>query len=337
MTAPTSIPAPLTRNLALIESALRHAVGTAPDDLDAVTRYALGWEDADGKPVSPSAKRIRPSLCLLAAECCEADAAVAISGAVAIELLHNFSLVHDDIQDRDHERHGRPTLWSRLGEAQAINAGDFLFTLSMKALSAESTIAADLRIRALDVLADAAAKMIRGQWTDLQFETRSAVSATEYFAMVEGKTGALLGASLEIGAILAGAPATTSHALGRWGVALGLAFQAHDDILGIWGQPEITGKSATGDIARKKRTLPIVLALTDERSRATIEREFSAETPDVASVLDALDACEARERAEAIARTHADSADTLLEEVPLAPARQEELVEVSRYVVSRQR
>lgn len=330
------LPGALTRNLPTIETALQAFTGAVDSELDAVARYALGWEDEAGRPLDPAAKRIRPALCLFASECAGAPPTDALPGAIAIELVHNFSLVHDDIQDRDDERHGRPTLWRRLGEAQAINAGDYLFTLAWRALTTASEVDPDLRIRAMDVLADAATRMIRGQWQDLWFETHAVPDAEDYFAMVDGKTGALLGASLEMGAILAGADALTCRAMRDWGISLGRAFQAYDDILGIWGEPSITGKSATSDVTRKKRSLPIVLGMADPSVRAIVEHEF-ARDPDVDAVVHALEASGARDRAHQIAQFHASSTSELTRGMPVAAHHQAELAEIAAYVVNRAR
>jgi geranylgeranyl diphosphate synthase, type I len=333
------VPASLTRHLDFIEESLREAIGADASELHAAARYALGWEDAQGNPAIPGGKRIRPALCLLGAEVCGQDAAVARAGAVAIELVHNFSLVHDDIEDRDRERHGRATLWARLGEAQAINAGDFLFTLAWQTLASDSSTAAERRVRAIQVLSAATAGMIHGQWADIRFETAGAVSIDDYLAMVSGKTGALLGASLEIGAVLAGAAPEISTSLGQWGGEVGLAFQAHDDILGIWGEPFLTGKSVTSDIARRKRSLPIVIGLGDNRARDVIAREFSPSrrTPDVEAVLEALNECGAREETAERGRRHAAAAEDLLESMSISRQHRDELAAVAEYVVTRHR
>ncbi len=331
------LPPVLTRNLEAIDMALRAYIGDDSTELDAAARYALGWEDSGGVPSTPGAKRIRPALCLFAAECCGNDVTVALPGAVALELIHNFSLVHDDIQDRDQERHSRPTLWVRLGEAQAINAGDFLFTSAVRSLATASAIPDAQRTRALDSLTSATTRMIRGQWMDLRFETAPPRDENEYFSMVAGKTGALLGASVAVGAILGGASDEDAATFRRWGEALGLAFQAHDDILGAWGNSAVTGKSNTSDIARKKRSLPIIIAMQDEAARQVIEREYADDEPDVSAVMAALESSGARARTEAIAAEYAERARELVATVPASPGHRDELAEVTHYVVNRTR
>src|SRR5580658_5649562 len=195
---------------------------------------------------------------MLAAEAAWADAEVGLPGGVAVELVHNFSLIHDDIIDEDIERHHRPTVWSLFGVGPAIIAGDALETLAHQVLleASPATGAA-----ASAALAEATAAMISGQADDIAFEKRRNVSVEECMAMSAGKTGALLGCASSIGAVLAGAPDATVGALRDYGRHLGLAFQAVDDLLGIWGDPDRTGKPAGSDLRQRKKSMPVVSAL----------------------------------------------------------------------------
>ena len=334
----TSVPAPpeiLTRHRARIEEALRAAIGAPETDLARVARYVLGWESLGEHPAPSPGKRIRPALALLAAEAVGGDPETAMPGAVAVELVHNFSLVHDEVQDHDRERHHRPTAWALVGEAQAINVGDFLFTRAISALTrAEGDFG---RMAALDVLNNAIARMIEGQWKDIEFEQRLDVTVDEYLAMVAGKTGALLAAPLEIGALLAGAPKDVSEGLGRWGERLGLAFQAHDDYLGIWGDPNQTGKSNTNDIERRKKTLPVVHALGDPDAGAIIRRAYAGESPDIdtAEVLRALEAAGSDQFCRDRAHAFASEAEQVLADLPLSPGAKETLHAVGSFLVER--
>lgn len=324
-------------HLEAIETALRRAVGEGPEPIDAATRYVMGWEDAEGRPTASGGKRIRPSLALFAAEAFGAPFEVALPAAVAVELVHNFSLVHDEVQDRDGERHGRPTLWRRLGEAQAINAGDHLYTLAVRALT-RGAGPADRRLRALEVLMDAVGRMVRGQWADLSFETDDGVDSERYLAMVAGKTGALLGAPLAMGALLAGASDDDAEALRRWGEQVGLAFQVQDDYLGTWGDPGTTGKSNTNDIARRKKTLPVIIGMGDPAAAAIIREAYArapGEEVDVARVVAALDACGAGERCREEARRHAAEAERLLTSLELAEPMRAEFRRVAEALVNR--
>lgn len=331
-------PPALLRYRDAVESALREAVGEEPWPLVAAARYVLGWEDEQGLSANNTGKRIRPALCLLAAEVFGAHPEDALPGAVAVELVHNFSLVHDEVQDRDAERHGRPTLWARLGEAQAINVGDFLYTRAIRAL-ARGTGDPGRRLAALNVLENAIGRMIRGQWDDISFESRTDVTVEEYQAMVAGKTGALLGAPMEMGALLAGAAPADAAVLGRWGEQVGLAFQAQDDYLGTWGDSGETGKSTTNDIARRKKSLPVVYGLAHPQARAVVESVFSrAGEPgpdDVRRVIEALDAANAGEACREQAQRYAEQADALLSELPLRSDDRALLGSVAAYIADR--
>ena len=297
----------------------------------------MGWEDEHGRPATAAGKRIRPALCLFAAETLCGSAEAAMPGAVAIELVHNFSLVHDEIQDQDAERHHRPTLWARLGDAQSINAGDLLYTFAVRALT-NSPGDPDRRLQALAVLHSAIAKMIHGQWLDIDFESRDTVSIDDYLDMVAGKTGALLAAPLEIGAILGGADRPTAAALGRWGALVGAAFQAQDDYLGTWGNPDITGKSNSNDIARRKKTLPIVFGLSNADAAAIIRRTYSGQevTPfSVSEVVAALEDAGAHDFCRERAREQTRAADALLATLPLSPEQRASFRTIAAYLVDR--
>lgn len=239
-----------------------HTEQTAP--LHEMLVYHLGLDIEAGTGGSRG-KRIRPLLVLL---CCGAAHGEpdgwrrAIPAAAAVELLHNFSLIHDDIQDRSETRRGRPTVWVRWGIPQAINAGDAMYTLAYRALlDLRDRTGAETALVAQEVLQDACLALTAGQFLDLDFETRMEVSLDEYWTMIGGKTAALLAACAELGALSAGAAGARRTAFRDFGRSLGLAFQAHDDLLGIWGEESRTGKSAAGDLAAGKKSLPILFGL----------------------------------------------------------------------------
>ena len=320
-----------------LEAALQDAVGTTPSPLVAAARYVMGWEDAEGRPMAAGGKRIRPALCLFAAETLGGRALDAMPGAVAIELVHNFSLVHDEIQDHDFERHHRPTTWARLGEGQAINVGDFLYTRAVRALTDAPGDARRL-LHALSVLHQAIARMIEGQWQDIAFEQRESVSTDEYIAMVAGKTGALLGVPLELGAILSGVPAGQASIVGEWGRAVGLAFQVQDDYLGIWGDPGETGKSNTNDISRRKKTLPVVHALQQPGAGEIIRAVYAQpgiEDNDVKTVVDALESAGAPQACHEKAQELNRAADRLLVQLELTPGESERFQSIANYIINR--
>jgi geranylgeranyl diphosphate synthase type I len=231
-------------------------------------RYHLGWEDAEGRPAESTGKQLRPALCLLACEAAGGEAERAIPFASAVELVHNFSLVHDDVQDGDRLRHGRDTVWAVWGEAQAINAGDALLALAHLSLTetTHESFAAASRL-----LHERTLEIVEGQVMDIAFEERTDVSLDAYLAMISRKTGALFEAALALGAKAAGARGEKVAALGRCGRQLGLAFQVRDDMLGIWGDVDRTGKPVAADIHRRKKSLPIVFAL-DRAQAGDLER-----------------------------------------------------------------
>jgi geranylgeranyl diphosphate synthase type I len=227
-------------------------------------QYHLGWVDEELRAQNfPTGKRLRPLLCLLA--CAEAggDPSQALPAAAALELLHNFSLVHDDIEDGDEVRRHRPTVWKIWGVPQAINAGDGMFTLAYAALQrlARRGVAGEQTLQALAIFTQCCLDVTEGQHLDMSFEQRLDIAVPEYLRMIQGKTAALIGGSLAIGALLGGATLAQVEALQRFGRSIGLAFQIQDDILGIWGDSAVTGKAAGNDILRRKKSLPILYTL----------------------------------------------------------------------------
>ncbi len=332
---------------------MRAVVGDRALPIYAMARYALGWIEADGGPRSePAGKGIRPALAVLAGRAIDpSDAAGrrALAGAAAVEFVHNFSLVHDDIQDRDDERHHRPTVWRVWGEAQAINVGDSLRELAQSALSraTQAGASADTVLDAADTLNRCTMEMIEGQYLDLDFESRRTVSADDYLTMVERKTGALLGCSLAIGALLAGGDRDVAARLEHAGRCLGLAFQIRDDVLGIWGDSSATGKSSDNDIRRRKKSFPIVHALeqTAAPEQAALARVYAVDAAhdgapvgdeDVRAVTRALDALGARAASERAAGLHYDGFLAALADCGLRDEGRAALEEAGRFIVRRE-
>jgi len=265
---------PFARYLPALEAAMRQAIpDTKPVALYGMLRYHLGWVDAAFRPVTEKAgKRLRPVFLLLACEAQGGDWQQALPAAVAIELLHNFTLIHDDIEDRDRTRRGRPTVWAVWGEPQAINAGDALFALAYRSLFNLQTtgIPPAVVLQAVNRYTDAILHLTEGQHLDLTFEAESEVDETTYLTMIRGKTAALLGLTCELGGILAGASVSRLEALQEFGVQLGLAFQMQDDWLGLWGNPEQTGKPVGSDLRNRKKTLPILHGITHSAAFRTL-------------------------------------------------------------------
>ncbi len=268
-------------------------------------RYHLGWLDEQLEPIeAPTGKRLRPLLCLLAVEACGGRASSAVPAGVALELLHNFTLIHDDVEDGDALRHHRPTVWKLWGEPQAINAGDGMHVLANLTLLhlADEGHSAELVLRLARRLAETSLIITEGQHLDMAFERRDDVAPSEYLDMIGRKSAALIACATEMGAALAGANAAIQEALAGFGHELGMAFQIRDDVLGIWGDPGTTGKPA-GDLRRRKKTLPSLYALSraDEEGQHLIRRLFDSDEPNdslVAAAVDALDQVGARSHCE---------------------------------------
>jgi geranylgeranyl diphosphate synthase type I len=247
--------------LPALEDELRRAVGSGPAHLAefyGMLAYHMGWTDGQA-----SGKRIRPLLCLLACAAAGAEWERALPMAAAVELLHNFSLIHDDIQDNSPLRRGRETVWTKWGQPQAINAGDAMFTvahLAPQALPARG-VPASLALQVLRHFDETCLILTQGQFLDMSFEQRERVAVSEYLTMIEAKTGALIAAAAWLGALLGGADEARAGHFRQYGRSLGLAFQVQDDLLGIWGDPAVTGKSAASDLEKRKKSLPVVYGL----------------------------------------------------------------------------
>ncbi|WP_411292645.1 polyprenyl synthetase family protein [Streptomyces sp. EAG2] len=258
----TDVAALLERGRTLATPVLKAAIERLAPPMDTVAAYHFGWIDAAGHPAEgDGGKAVRPALALLSAEAAGAAPEAGVPGAVAVELVHNFSLLHDDLMDGDEQRRHRDTVWRVHGPAQAILVGDALFALANEILLELGTLEAG---RAARRLTTASRALIDGQAQDISYEHRERVSVEECLEMEGNKTGALLACAVSIGAVLGGADDRTADALERYGYHLGLAFQAVDDLLGIWGDPEATGKQTWSDLRQRKKSLPVVAALAAE-------------------------------------------------------------------------
>jgi geranylgeranyl diphosphate synthase, type I len=224
--------------------------------------YHMGWT-GEGAGPEATGKRIRPLMVLLCTAACGADWQPALPAAAAVELIHNFSLVHDDIQDNSDRRRGRPTTWVKWGAPMAINVGDALFVISNQAIiDLKNNYPAELVVRAAEILHNTCLDLTRGQFLDMSYEERADLGVDDYWPMVAGKTAALLSACCHIGSLLGGAEESRQEAYRSVGHYLGLAFQVQDDILGIWGDESVTGKSAASDLVEGKNSLPVLAGLT---------------------------------------------------------------------------
>ena len=310
----------LGKYLAAVDAELRVAVSTeqvvsgqqdALQEFYGWIQYHLGWADEHFQPSNADGgKRLRPVFCLLACECLSGQFEPALPAAAAIELLHNFSLIHDDIEDGDRQRRHRPTLWALVGIPHAINAGDALFALAQRELLRLSTrgISPGRVLRASEIFQKTCVRLVEGQFLDMRAERDMQSDLATYKQMVGGKTAALLGASTAIGAAVASDDLRQVQRFQDFGIELGLAFQMTDDILGIWGDPAVTGKPAGADLRRKKKSLPVVLALAHGGElRTALDRVFAQPElgdNDVVEIVLLMDAANIRIQAEQEAEKH---------------------------------
>lgn len=343
MSGTTTAPASLLRARELLQPALRRSIGGLAPELRAVVSYHLGFADRDGRPAAgDGGKAVRPALAFLSAQATGAAPEAALPGALAVELVHNFSLLHDDVMDRDLERRHRPTAWALFGVGQAIVTGDALLVLAHEQLLDPPS---PERERASVALTRATARMITGQAEDLAFESRIDVTVEECLRMCAHKTGALLAYAASVGALLAGAQERVVAALEDFGLHLGLAFQAVDDILGIWGRPEATGKPVASDLRSRKKTLPVVAALEalsgrpgsghegDRLIRFLSDGQLTED--DVVAAVSLVERGGGRERCMAEADRELQLALGSLERGEVEPAARDELAELARFVTAR--
>jgi geranylgeranyl diphosphate synthase type I len=308
-------------------------------------RYHLGWADAwlrpyDGNP----GKRLRPLLCLLSCHAAAGDPTLALPAAAALELVHSFSLVHDDVEDGSPIRRGRSAVWNVWGTAHAINVGDGLFALARLALS--HLVARGLplarAVEAARALDQACLALCEGQFLDMSFEEHTDVDLERYLQMIQRKTAALLAASAQIGAIIATDDASTISLLQSFGENLGMAFQIQDDVLGIWGQEELTGKSTYTDLRDKKKTLPVIHALSQNPGSGDARRLaalYGSREPlhedDIKETLAVLERAHSREYADAVAGQYLELSLDCLGPLGLPAPAEQMLIELALSLVSR--
>ncbi|MBC8097976.1 MAG: polyprenyl synthetase family protein [Armatimonadetes bacterium] len=279
-----------------LDALLRQIVDSAPvetPDYGVMLRYPLGWVDANNQPhQQPTGKRIRPLLLLLCCEAAGGDWQQALPAAAAVELLHNFSLIHDDIQDDSPTRHNRPTVWKVWGIANGINAGDAMFTLAYVALAhlIERGVAPEGVFACWQNFNGTAIELTRGQHLDMRYERQPIVSVEDYITMISGKTAALVACCAQLGALIASGDELIASYYASFGLNLGIAFQIRDDILGIWGEPDVTGKSAATDILTRKKSLPVLHGLQHNVDLRAIYAQPSLNDADVQHVIALLDA-----------------------------------------------
>ncbi len=327
-----------------LDEEFRLAVGNSSLPLYQMMRYHLGWVDAEGKSIITSkGKLIRPSLCLLSCEAVGGDWKKALPAAVALELLHNFTLIHDDIEDGDHERRGIPTVWHVWGIPQGINTGDAMHVLARLALFRleEQGVSHSRVLRSARLLDETCLRLCEGQCLDISFEERLDVGVDDYLNMVEGKTAALFSCSFGIGALLGTDDGTKIERLSEFGRNLGLAFQVKDDVLGIWGEDSKTGKSTSSDILKKKKSLPVVYAFENAgreqiKELTAIYNQDEIDAIDIVSVQNILEESGARKYSEGIARKYSDKAMSCLAKADIATSYKEDFTSMAGFMVDRE-
>jgi geranylgeranyl diphosphate synthase type I len=328
-----------------IAAEMRAVLAERPLKHVAPMRYHLGWEDRRGEAQKGSGgKMLRPTLCLVCCEGVGGDWAQALPAAAGIELLHNFTLIHDDIEDGSPQRHGRETVWKLWGQARAINVGDGMFSLAHLGMLrlAERGVAPNLVVAALGMLDEACLQLCEGQHLDLVFQTEAEISRDEYLGMVESKTAALIAASTGIGAVLGEGPPVAVAALRRFGRLLGLAFQIRDDVLGIWGEVAETGKPAGDDIRDRKKTFPIVFALervagADRRALHSLYRAEIMTDGDIERIAAILERSGALDESERAAAAYARDAISELGGLKLDPRCRAQLEGLAVFAARRPR
>jgi geranylgeranyl diphosphate synthase type I len=300
--------------------------------------YHLGWMDERFSPCDfKGGKQLRSTMCLLACEAIAGDYHRALPGAAAVELVHNFSLIHDDIEDGDEKRRHRDTVWKLWGVPQAINTGDAMDVVSYMAIM-DLKIDPATMVAVLQVFNNTIMQLCEGQYLDMDFQTRDVVTVDEYIRMITGKTAALIEASTAIGAMAAGGDSDTVRRLKAFGHKIGIGFQIHDDILGIWGDPAKTGKSARNDIRNKKKTLPVLYAMQfspekDELKRLYEKEEFTE--ADIDRVFDILTRAKSYEYTSKMAKQYKDEALAELEGLCPGSRAMEYLRAIGRFLVDR--
>jgi geranylgeranyl diphosphate synthase type I len=321
---------------------LHKIIESCPSFLRKILRYHMGWQDEHGYSCSrESGKFIRSTLCLLSCQAVGGDVSQVMPAAAAVELVHNFSLIHDDIEDASYERHHRPTVWKLWGQPQAINAGDAMFTLAYIALLKlkKKGIADEKTAGSVKMLSLACLELCEGQYLDLEYENRLDITIEDYLDMAAKKTAALLAVSTSLGAYLSSEDSKLVNFFHLFGEKLGTAYQIYDDILGIWGMEESIGKSVS-DISQRKKTLPVVYGLQNSEGEekeklVKLYSQKSIEDEDITEIRKILGQLGARDYAQDLAEQYYYKALTQLEATRLDTSRQALLKDTAYFLIKR--
>jgi len=339
----SSMPRIFLSYLPYVENQLKSLFRDRKLPLYRMMEYHMGWMDENGRENADanSGKMLRATLCLLAAESVTGDFKKALPVSAAIELIHNYSLVHDDIQDGDELRRHRSTVWKIWGSPQAINAGSalkMLADLSILQLRGNG-IPPEKQLDVFDILETNCLKMIEGQYMDIDFEQRDSIAVEQYLEMIEKKTSALISGALQSGAVL-GVERKKLDGFKRFGKYLGIAFQITDDILGIWGNDKKTGKPKGNDIRKKKKSLPIVFCMQEGKNKSALKLKSTytknrISGRSVRTVLAALEDCQSKKFCQDQAEKYYILALEELEKLPIRKEYMGHYSDIARFLIKR--
>lgn len=336
----------LTHFIPQIEAEMRRVMAPPAGQADlfyGMLHYHLGWVDPTLQPVqSDAGKRLRPLFTLLCCRAAGGNPERALPAAASVELVHNFSLIHDDIEDNSATRRGRATVWALWGEPQAVNAGDALFSIARHALLdlQAHNVSPSAILQAITRLDQTCLTLCRGQYLDMSFEQTLDVDLAAYMEMIQSKTAALLACSGFLGGLVATEDLTAADSFWQLGLALGLAFQMQDDLLGIWGLERVTGKPAGDDLRRRKKTLPVVFALTQaERALSARFRSlYTAPQTDeatLAEMISLLESSGAKAYTEEKAAFYIEQAQAALAAIEAKAENKLALQEMAQFLIER--
>ncbi len=335
----------LNQHLGMIDAEITRAFDghDFPKPLYDIMKYHLGWLDEDLKPADQYVgKRFRPTLCLLTYNAISGVYDKALPAAAAIELIHNFSLIHDDIEDMDVERRHKPTVWKLWGVPHAINAGDGMHVMAnLAALRLNEINVTHYKIvDVLGILNQTIMELCEGQYLDMSFEGRTDVTTDMYLEMISRKTAALIEASTSIGAVLATNDEKLSARFRKFGRKIGMAFQIVDDIIGIWQKTEKTGKPVASDIKNKKKTLPVLYAFekASKKDRKLLIDTYKKDTlsnRDVNKILKVLKNVNAREESQEIASKFEREALEELDKTGIKNEAMDKVKSLTNFLVNR--
>lgn len=327
-----------------IDETITGLLADSPDFMRGVINYHFGWADQNFAPAKfDRGKMFRPTMSLLVFEALTGNHRAALPVAASIEIIHNFSLLHDDIEDNDVERRGRATAWKIWGKPLVINVGDYLYSLAYKALYQLDTqrFPPETLLAVFRLMNDTCLALTQGQDLDLRFETLPDVSTEMYIDMVYKKTGALVEAAILCGAMLGTSEAVVLKQYDQFARNIGIAFQIQDDILGIWGDRQKTGKSTDNDLYRKKKTLPIIYLLDKvtgkrrDKVHALYRQEAPLSPDEIAFVRECLAWTEAQAYAQSTAEAYRERAFKALDALELNHQAHTELQLLAKFLIDR--